>query len=79
MKPQMTPYLQAIWNRLVRCYRLKKVEDGEVRILRRDAAEKKTGGQNRDTATLRRYELSYYRELGYIDFQEQVVVRRFRD
>ena len=79
MKSNMTSYLQPIWNRLVRRYRLKNLSnDSERRVMRRDTELYRRKGREWHSVTVLRYELIYHKELRYIDFQEQIAIRSFR-
>lgn len=74
----MTPYLQLIWNRLVRRYQLRNFQnDKSVRILSREHEVERIGGAKNFTIFCTRYVLTYHKELHYIDFQEQRWAKRF--
>jgi len=74
----MNPYLQRIWNRLVRSYQLRIVqEDDEVRILCRKHSGEREGGKKNYTVTSTLDVLTYHRKSGYLDFQKRVHAKKF--
>ncbi|MCE9616517.1 MAG: hypothetical protein K8T26_19760 [Lentisphaerae bacterium] len=75
----MTPYLQRIWNHLVRRYRLRiKQDTDDLRVLSRERAGERTGGLKNCIVELSRYVLTYYKRLDYLEFKTLTVTRRFR-